>query len=248
MIVRSVSELKEKYDSLESGDIFIGDLTGKGRKHFMFIDLLERGVNCFPSPLSQMLNGSKVAQAVVLHHYMCPHTLAVFRRHDLMEAISTYNQHSINAVITKTDKMHCGHGVRKWQDIETVYSFISHEDSKYPFVLQPFLGSFTDVRVIIVGEYSEAYMRQNRDNFRQNISAGGRSCPYDITEEQKAFCNEVMARGKFPYGHIDLQILKDGRCYLSEIALDGGISGASIQRKELDERKRDLLERLALNS
>lgn len=245
MIVRRVSELKEKYDMLGPGDVFVGDVTSKGRKYFMLIDLLERGVVCFPSPLSQILNGSKVAQAIVLNNYMAPYTFAISRRHELMEVISTYNQHGIGTVITKTDKMHCGHGIRKWENIETLYSYISHADLEYPFVLQPFLENFADVRVIIVGDYIEAYTRQNPDNFRQNISAGGKSFPYKINEEQKIFCKEVMVRGKFPYGHIDLQILDSGQWYLSEIALSGGITGASIHRKALDDKKKALLEHLA---
>jgi len=245
MIIRSANGLKESYDLLGPGDVFIGDLTGKGRKQVMFVDLLERGVACFPSVLSQMLNSSKVAQAVVLHQYMAPHTVAIFRRYELMKAIGVYNRENIHAVITKTDTLDCGHGVKKWQDIETLYSFVSGSDTEYPFVLQPYLENFTDVRVIIAGEYIEAYARQNPDNFRQNISAGGKSLPFEIREEQKAFCKKVMARGNFPFAHIDLQIFNDGKWYLSEIALNGGISGASIMRKDLDKRKQDLLERMA---
>jgi len=245
MIIRSTTDLKDTYDLLGPNDVFIGDVTGKGYKQILFVDLLERGVACFPSVLSQMLNGSKVAQAVVLHRFMSPHTLPIFRRHDLMKAIGMYNREDINAVITKTDTMDCGHGVTKWPDIETLYSGVSHSDSAYPFVLQPYLESFTDVRVIIVGDYVEAYARKNPDNFRQNISAGGKRLPYEISEEQKAFCLKVMARGKFPFGHIDLQIFDEGKWYLSEIALNGGISGASIQRKDLDKRKQDLLEQMA---
>lgn len=245
MIIREKRGLFEKYDSLRAGDAFIGSITGTSRKYLLLIDLLERDVKCFPSPLSQVLNGSKVAQAVILNKFMSPYTIAITRRHELMEAISRYNQHNIGAVITKTDKMHCGHGVRKWVTIETLYSYVSQSDGEFPFVLQPFLEDFTDVRVIIAGDYIEAYTRENPNNFRQNISSGGRSVPYKLNEKQKAFCVEVMARGKFPYAHIDLHIIDDTVCYLSEIALNGGIKGASIQRKELDERKRDLLECLA---
>jgi len=162
-----------------------------------------------------------------------------------MEAIRVYTREGINAVITKTDNMHCGHGVRKWDTIETLYSFTAHSESEYPFVLQPYLEHFTDARVVIAGDYMEAYMRQNPDNFRQNISAGGISLPYTITEEQKTLCKEVMSRGKFPYGHIDLQIFDSGKCYLSEIALNGGIKGACINREELDAMKQKLLEGLA---
>jgi ribosomal protein S6--L-glutamate ligase len=54
-----------------------------------------------------------------------------------------------------------------------------------------------------------------------------------------------MARGAFPYAHIDLQLMPEGACYLSEIALDGGITGARIGREELNAIKQATLERLA---
>jgi ribosomal protein S6--L-glutamate ligase len=54
-----------------------------------------------------------------------------------------------------------------------------------------------------------------------------------------------MERGKFPYAHLDIHITDDGTYYLSEIALNGGTKGAKIRRKELHQKKQDVLERLA---
>jgi ribosomal protein S6--L-glutamate ligase len=141
--------------------------------------------------------------------------------------------------------MHCGHGVRRWDSVETVYSFVALSESSYPFVLQPFLEQFTDVRVVIVGDYLEAYVRHNPNNFRMNISFGGKNYPYQLEKEEEDFCRVIMARGKFPFAHVDLQITEDGKCYLSEIALDGGTKGASISRQELEVKKQRLLEELA---
>ena len=141
--------------------------------------------------------------------------------------------------------MHCGHGVRKWDDIEMLYSFMALSDSSYPFVVQPFLDNFMDVRVIIAGDYMEAYSRNNPDNFRMNIAMGGKNYPYDLDENLEKFCRSVMARGKFPYAHLDVKITDDGKYYLSEIALDGGTKGAKIDREELVRKKQKLLESLA---
>jgi hypothetical protein len=55
-----------------------------------------------------------------------------------------------------------------------------------------------------------------------------------------------MQRGKFPFAHLDLMILESGKCHLSEIALNGGIKGARIDRQELDQKKQALLEKLAM--
>jgi len=245
MIIRSSQELKERYQDLCSGDVFLGILAYKHIKQSILIDLMERGVSCFPSPLSQVLNHSKVTQAVVLNNWMLPHTFVIARRTDLIAAINIYNRLKITPVVTKEDHLHCGHGVRKWDTIETLYNFMALSETPYPFVIQPFLDNFVDVRVIIAGEYIEAYVRHNPDNFRMNISMGGKNYPFEMNTELLNFCKTVMERGKFPYAHLDIQVTDDGTYYLSEIALNGGTKGSKIPGKELNQMKSDVLERLA---
>jgi ribosomal protein S6--L-glutamate ligase len=245
MIVRSSRELKERYHDLCSGDIFLGILTYKHIKQSILIDLMARGISCFPSPLSQVLNHSKATQAVVLKDWMLPHTGVITRRTDLIEAINTYNRLNIAPVVTKEDQLHCGHGVRRWDTIETLYSFVALTETSYPFVIQPFLSNFTDVRVIIAGDYVEAYVRHNPNNFRMNISMGGKNYPHEMNTNLLNFCRTAMERGHFPYAHLDIQIADDGIYYLSEIALNGGTKGAKIRRRDLDQKKQNVLERLA---
>lgn len=244
-IIRTNRELKERYDELKAGDTFIGLLSFKNVKHRVLIDLLERGVRFFPSALSQMLGRSKVAQALAFRQWMIPRTLIIARRADVMHAINTYNQHGIGAVVTKEDHLQCGFGIHQWESIEAVYNQAAFNTISYPFVLQPFLETYTDMRVIIAGDYSEAYIRENQNNFRMNLTAGGTSRPYTPTNDQLALCHSVMERGKFPYAHMDLLVTKDGHNYLSEIALNGGMKGARIRREELDTLKKDLLEKMA---
>ena len=244
MIVKSNRELKALYHELSAGDVFIGNLSMKFLKHPMLIDMLERGICCLPSPLSQILNSSKATQAFVLKEWMLPLTVAIRRRSDLIEAVNTFNKHNIGPVVTKQDGMHCGHGIRRWDTIETLYSFIALSESSYPFVLQPFREKFTDVRAIIVGDYVEAYTRYNPHNFRVNITLGGIGSPIELDEKIEAFCRSVMQRGKFPFAHIDLMLLENNECYVSEIALNGGVKGARISREVLDQKKEALLEQL----
>jgi glutathione synthase/RimK-type ligase-like ATP-grasp enzyme len=245
MIVRTNRELKAKYNELTAGDIFIGNLSLKYLKHPLLIDMLERGIRCLPSPLAQILNSSKVAQAFVLHEWMLPHTQAISRRTDLIDAINIYGKNGIGPVVTKQDDLHCGHGIRRWETIETLYSFMALAESSYPFVLQPFQEEFTDIRVIIVGDHVESYTRSNLYNFRVNLSSGGTGSPYKLDEKKEAFCRSVMQRGKFPFAHLDLMILENGECYLSEITLNGGIKGARISREDLIQNKKALLEKMA---
>jgi len=245
MIVRGNRKLKELYHKLGPGDIFIGSLVSKYLKQSMLVYLLERGVHCFPSPLSQVINSSKTMQTLVFKDRMLPHTKVITRRVELIDSINLYDQAGISHVVTKEDHMHCGYGVRKWESVESLYNHTALLESPYPFVLQPFLKDFTDVRAIIAGDYIEAYARHNPHNFRMNISSGGTSSSYVLDKDKEEFCRSIMNRGKFPFAHIDLHILKSGECFLSEIALNGGIKGAAISRKELDEKKQDVLERLA---
>ena len=245
MIVRSIRELKANFNELSAGDVFIGYLSSKYLKKPMLIDMLERGIRCLPSPLAQILNGSKVAQAFLLQEWMLPRTLAISRRTDLIEAINAFTKNGIGPVVTKQDGLHCGHGIRRWETIETLYSFMALDESSYPFVLQPFQEKFTDIRVIIVGDYVESYTRSNLYNFRVNLSSGGSGSPCDLDRKMEAFCRSVMQRGRFPFAHLDLMILENGACYLSEIALNGGIKGARIGRQELEQKKKALLEELA---
>jgi ribosomal protein S6--L-glutamate ligase len=245
MIIKGNRKLKELYHKLGPEDIFIGSVISKHLKQSMLIDLLERGVHCFPSPLSQVINSSKTMQALVFKDRMLPHTKVITRRVELLDSINLYNQFGIGHVVTKEDHMHCGYGVRRWETVESLYSYIALLESSYPFILQPFLENFTDVRVIIVGDHVEAYARYNPHNFRMNISSGGTSSSYVLDKDKEAFCRSIMNRGKFPFAHIDLHILENGKSFLSEIALNGGIKGAAISRKELDKKKQILLKRLA---
>jgi len=241
MIIESNQELKERYDELKEGDCFIGLLSYKHLQDYAFIDLLERNVYCFPSPLSQVLSRSKVAQALVFKKWMIPHTLIISRRSDLLKAINRYNMNGIEKVITKTDHLHCGHGVYRWDSIEDLYNQTYFKSIDYPFVLQPFIEKFTDIRVVVAGDYWEAYIRENPYNFRTNMSVGGRSRPCILDPVQKRLCNEVMTRGKFPFAHIDIMCISDGKSYLCEISLNGGLEGAQIRREQLNRIKNDLL-------
>jgi ribosomal protein S6--L-glutamate ligase len=244
MIIHNSRELKDHYEVLKAGDVFLGILSYKFLKDRVLIDLLERGVRIFPSALAQTLSSSKVTQALVLGQWMLPHTLVITRRLSLMHAISYLHRHQIQCVVTKEDRLDCGYGIHYWEGIEDVYNQMALQSLEYPFVVQPFIDRYTDVRVVIVGDYMEAYARENPYNFRNNISAGGTSRPYHMTDGQLALCRAVMERGGFPYAHIDMFITPEGN-YLSEIALDGGLKGACIDRDTLCKMKDELLQRLA---
>ena len=245
MILRGFTELTANFQRLAAGDVYIGRIHNAFWRQTFLVDLLQRGVHCIPSPVSQVLNGSKAAQAFVLSQWMLPLTRVIRRRHDLIDAAGEYAAEGIGAVVTKADRMHCGHGVRRWNDLETLYNTEAYRTDAYPMVLQPFVEQAVDVRVIIAGRYMEAYRRYNPNGFRMNMAAGGQSEPFELDMAAEQVCRNAMARGRFPYAHIDLLIIADGTSYLSEIALDGGTKGACIDRRELDRIKTEVLEQLA---
>ena len=242
MIYNRFSDLIRCYHSLAPGDVFAGQVPSSHLKPVILADLAARGVWLVPPPVAQLLNGSKTAQAMVLGPWMLPHTIAVSRRKEFVDALSVYHDMGIETAVTKSEGLHCGHGVRKWSDLETLYSCVGLDKTAYPFVLQPYVDEFLDLRVILVEEFCEAYARRNPANFRQNLSGGGSSTPYALSAEQIDFCRQVLHRSQMPFAHFDLMICGGDAIYLSEIRLNGGIHGAQVSRQTLDRLKQTRLD------
>lgn len=245
MTIRSAREIGRHFDQLNRRDVLVGLLPATYLRPALVADLMERGVRCVPSLLCQLISRSKCAQALLLRQWMAPHTLVVARRAELMEAVGYCARNRIGPVVTKQEGMHCGHGIRRWDNLEILYNTVAFNPADFPFVLQPFLADVTDIRVIVAGDYVEAYVRENEFNFRANLAAGGSGRPLEMDPAAERLCREVMERGRFPYAHIDLHLTSEGRCWLSEIALEGGIAAARIGRPELQRRKQEILDRLA---
>lgn len=245
MTIYKSKAIRTHYQDLSAGDIVIGEVVSARSNSALLVDLMQRGVHCIPSPLAQLLNRSKIAQVDILGPYMLPLTMAIKRRKDLLDAVNAYTSAGIGEVVTKEEHMHCGHGVRRWDQIETVYSFRGLEKERYPFILQPLVSNFTDVRVIMVGDLCEAYIRSNPDNFRGNLSAGGEYASCNLSAAQEGFCRKIVERAQFPYAHLDLQIMDDGRLHIFEIALNGGIKGSRLERSDLELKKKVRLEQMA---
>ena len=118
MIITRFSRLIREYHRLAAGDVFVGQVPSSFLKSALLADLCDRGIRLVPSATAQVLNASKVAQAFLLNPWMVPHTFAITRRRELLDAISTYNELGVSSAVTKADCLHCGHGVRKWDNLE----------------------------------------------------------------------------------------------------------------------------------
>jgi len=227
-IITDNQTLYEQYDKLDSGDLVVGRIRLKNAEESLLLDLVERGVKILPSALSQLSCRSKCLQARLFKSEMIPHTTLIYDLHDIQEAITSYQRHKIGKVVTKQDRQNAGMGIHLWNSTEEVFSQASFGNMQFPFVLQPFLADCRDIRVIILGDYVEAYWRHNPDNFRNNLHFGGESRPCELTESQWQLCQRVMKRGRYPYAHLDLMVTREETTWLAEINLRGGIRGAQI--------------------
>ena len=247
LVIRDNFTLRAQYNSLRQGDIIIGRLRLRESEESLLLDLSERGVNLIPSGLAQLASRSKTLQAAIFSPFMLPFTRSIHAHHDLIEAISDYQKNSINAVVTKLDRRNAGMGVHLWQSVEEVFTHASLGNIPFPFVLQPFVPECHDIRVVLLGGYTEAYRRHNPHNFRNNLHHGGESKPCQLSEEQIKLCRQVMERGQFPYGHLDIMLTNEGKSFLGEINLRGGIRGAQITPAEYQARVDAIHEKLLNN-
>lgn len=251
IIVTDMRTLTQEYDSLSKGDVVVGLLNLKRNEESKFLHLVERGVRVFPPALAQAVSRSKVMQVFVLGRFMIEDTFVARDKHDLIIQITNYNSRGITDVVTKQDRLNCGLGINVWKSIEEVYNKASLDLVGFPFVVQPFVPNARDVRVVIIGDYVEAYERINPHNFRNNIYFGGESHPYTLSKAELSFCSKVMKAARFPYAHVDL-MLAGNKIYLSEINLRGGLKGSRISREEykplIEKIHLDFLNRIQVRS
>lgn len=215
-----------------------------GEEHIL-VDLQQRHVNLIPSATAQLASRSKAHQARIFTGFMLPHTRVAYDTNNLLEATSHYKQLSVKDLVVKQDRKNGGLGVHRYRNIEEVYNHAAFGTLSFPIIIQPFQPEFKDIRVIVIGDYIEAYERINPWNFRHNLHCGGYAKPFEPDDRILHLCSSVMQRGHFPYAHIDIMITPDNSLYLIEINLRGGLRGARISPQDYREKIRLLHEDLA---
>ena len=230
LLVRTIADFRRHWQALAPGDAVLGPLALRPGEEIKLLDLADRGVSFFPPALAQWLARSKVAQTEVLGEFMVPGAFVAYSLPDLATHLPEYHSQAQGPVVTKRDRAHLGLGVSLWPSLEDLYSLGGLQPLPFPLVVQPFLASAADLRIVVVGDYAEAYERVNPYGFRKNLFQGGSSRPAALTPELLTFCRRVMARGKFPYGILDLLLSPEGRPFLSEISLKGGLTGARLSQ------------------
>jgi len=235
-LIRTITDLRKHYRKLGAKDAVIGPLALRPGEEIKLLDLMDRGVACFPGALAQYLSRSKAAQAEVLGEFMAPGTFVAYVLADLAAQFSNFSSQGVGSVVTKRDRANLGLGVSLWPSLETLYSLAALPGLPYPLVVQPLVPEARDLRVVVLGDYEEAYERLNPHSFRKNLFQGGSARPFTLTADQSRFCRRVMARGRFPYAILDLLLSPQGQVYLSEINLKGGLTGARLSQGEFRQR------------
>ena len=231
-VILSNRAFRRHFAALASGDLILGILALKPGEEYLYTDLYARGIKAYPPLLSQYLSRAKCFQAEVFKAFMVPETTVIRDRYDLINTLNRFGEKGITKVVTKQNRFNCGLGIHLWEGLEALYNAACFGNLTFPFVVQPFLPEVTDVRVVMLGDYLEAYARKNPFNFRNNLFFGGEAKAYPLSEEELSFCRRVMHRGHFPYAHLDLMVTPEGKFYLSEINLRGGLKGAQLSQQE----------------
>ncbi len=235
----------QSYHDLQRGDLICCRLRLRPGEEHLLLDLAERGIEAVPSLRAQWLSRSKAFQVRLFSWAMPPDTTVIYTIHDLVDAINRYEKNGRKQVVVKLEGKNGGLGVLLFPSIEAVYTQSVLGSLTYPFVLQPFVAEATDLRVVILGDYLEAYRRTNPHSFRNNLHCGGVATPCLLREEQRALCRKIMEQGGFPYAHLDLlEIDERTTCFL-EINLRGGLRGAGIDSKTYQQRVAAIHRRLA---
>ena len=167
---------------------------------------------------------------------MIPGTTVIYTVHDLLEVIGQYGRNTITKVVLKQEGKNGGLGVFLFDSIEEIYTQAATGVLGYPFVVQPYISDYQDLRIILLGDYLEVYERVSSGSFRHNLHCGGTARAAALTETQLELCKKIMEQGAFPYAHLDLMVTDDGTTYFTEINLRGGIKGAQITSSEYRSR------------
>lgn len=231
-IITDNHSLISHYQDLKKGDIVLGRLRLRPMEEHLLLDLSRRGLIGIPSFISQLCSRSKTIQARLCGWAMIPGTAVIYTIHDLLETVNRYTGEGVGDVVVKLDCRNAGLGIFRYRSIEDVYTQSALGHLPYPFVVQPFADNCRDLRVIVLDDYWEAYERYNPENFRNNLHCGGTAKPVKLTAEQRQLCSRIMSSIDFCYAHLDLLVTEEGKSFLGEINLRGGLRGATITAEE----------------
>lgn len=235
MVISNRKEFVNNWMKAKDGDLCLIPVMDPIKAAFM----QSRGVRLAFDPLCCLLHNSKVSQTQIFSSKM-PYTRIVYSKGELYYLLMDHFAEHQEPLIIKNDRGSGGNGVFLFTENSYDYNGIS-----YPCVVQKYLPGYHDIRVIIIGDYFEAYERVNELDFRKNIARGGKSTPvglFDLKCRLDDEATRIVKLGKFPYAHIDFMVNPDSHyVYFSEISLGGGIQGSKLSYNEIKRLKHNHL-------
>lgn len=129
-------------------------------------------------------------------------------------------------LIAKKSNSKGGRDIYKIKDKEELNNICSKTNgNQYIFQEYISLNEGKDIRVVVVGgKVIGSFMRKNENDFRSNISLGGKALPYDIKEEYKQVAEKVAKLLKLDYCSVDF-FLAEEEPMICEVNADPALRG-----------------------
>lgn len=141
----------------------------------------------------------------------------------LSNKIKDYVENTLGyPLIVKKGNSKGGRDIHKIDDRMSLDNICNQlKESQYLF--QEFVSTNTgkDIRVIVIGgKVVESFMRMNENDFRSNISLGGKAFPYVISKEHIKVAEKVAKILELDYCSVDFFITEDTEPMICEVNAD----------------------------
>lgn len=215
-------------EKLEKPDLFwplVASSDGLTIEHM----LLDAGIECLLNLRELQVVGSKIAtyQRLAQYGIRVPDSVVFFLNTDRQMLIDRFGF----PFVVKPDTGLGGQGVELIHNKEELDAYFDKMKNGEIYVAQEYIKTSRgrDIRVVILhGKYFYSMERcaTNPDEFRSNVHVGGVSRSYELSEDDKHFCEKVASVIDLPIMGLDLMI-GDGEYVLAEI---NGFPGMPLEK------------------
>ncbi len=205
-------------EEIETPDLF-WPLIGNTDAFVVENMLLEAGIKSVVDVKELQVARSKIAtyHRFVKNGIRVPDTMVFFKyshRESLIERFGF-------PFVVKPDSGVGGMGVELIHNREELDAYFATAQYGQAYVAQEYISTSKgrDIRVVILdGKYYYSMERRATDpnEFRSNVRVGGETQVYELTDEEKAFCERVASVINLPVMGLDL-LIGDGEFILAEV-------------------------------
>ena len=190
--------------------------------------LLEAGLKCIVDLKEIQVVRSKIAtyQRFAKHGIRIPDTMVFFKYSNREKLVERFGF----PFVVKPDSGLGGMGVELIHNREELDAYFETVQYGQAYVAQEYIATSKgrDIRVVMLdGKYYYSMERRATDpnEFRSNVHVGGVTEVYELTDEEKAFCERVASVINLPIMGLDLMI-GDGEFVLAEV---NGFPGIPVE-------------------